>query len=52
MRYVEVKFGDGRNNTTNNTDSITGPLFTTEGVRTAIRGIKDDKTTGLDNFHS
>lgn len=52
MRYVEETFRDERRNATNNTDCRTGPLFTTEEVRTAIRGIKDGKTTGPDNFYS
>lgn len=37
---------------TNNTDFITGPLFLTEEVRTAIRENKDCETTGSNNFYS
>lgn len=50
MRYVEETSRDKRHHATNNTDSITGPLFTTENGRTAIIGIKDGKVTGPDNF--
>lgn len=52
MSYFEETFRDEQHIATNNTECITGPHFTTEEVRTTVRGIKDGKTTGLDNFHS
>lgn len=46
MRYVEETFEGKRQNFTNNTDCLTGPLLTTEEIRTTIREIKEFQTTG------
>lgn len=52
MKYVEETFRDERHNNVNKTKCITGPPFTTEEVRAAIKGMKDGKATGPDHFSS
>lgn len=54
IKYVEKTFEDIRSNTgiTTNTNCESGPPFTVEEVKYAIKSTKDGKAVGPDNFHS